>query len=204
MPGDRRVWRGPLSPDQRAFDIPRNINFLRIIPHITPTTLCPAPLIAPEPEGRLRGYRGNLSSPEETMIRASLTPRITPLSAAAAAITALGLGTSALAGAPSQSPRPEARPAMAATATAPRATAADGGAVLNPWGNSQYERVWRAGDRIGSFNFHLLTSYRRYRLPSPPAGQAYVALGTQVLRVDTHNWKVVASVGKVDKIFGLG
>lgn len=139
------------------------------------------------------------------MIRASLTPHITPLSAAAATVTALGLGSIALAGAPSQSPRPEPRPAMTtATATAPRATAADGGAVLNPWGDGRYERVWRAGDRIGSFNFHLLTSYRRYRLPSPPAGQAYVALGTQVLRVDTHNWKVVASVGKVDTIFGLG
>lgn len=128
--------------------------------------------------------------------------RVTPLTTAAVAVAALGLAAGAHAGAPAQSPTPRMRPASAATP--PRATAEGGGAVLNPWGNSRYERIWRTGDKIGQFNFHLITSYKRYRLPPPPAGQAYVALGTQVLRVEMRNWKVVASVGKVDKILGLG
>lgn len=138
------------------------------------------------------------------MIRASTSPLGSPRTVGIAAAAVLGMATLALAGAPSQSPRPEARPAAPVPQAAPRARAADGRAVLNPWGNGRYERVWRTGDRIGRFNFHLLTAYRRYRLPEPPAGQAYVALGTQVLRVDTQNWKVVASVGSVDKILGTG
>ncbi|KDB01892.1 hypothetical protein U879_20195 [Defluviimonas sp. 20V17] len=133
---------------------------------------------------------------------AHVSSRVAPLSVAAVIAAALGLGAGAFAGAPAQSPQPKPRPTP--VAPTPSASAEDGGAILNPWGNGQYERVWRAGDKIGQFNFHLIASYKRYRLPPPPSGEVYVALGTQVLRVDMRDWKVVASVGKVDTILGVG
>ena len=142
----------------------------------------------------------NRASVQQLSVR---TQPVRPLSVALAGVLAVGIAGIALAGAPAQSPVPQSRSAVATSAAsiAPQPAAASG-AVLNPWGNAKYERVWRAGDKIGNFNFHLLSAYNRYKLPRPPMGQAYVALGSQVLRVNTHNWKVVASIGQVNTILG--
>lgn len=65
-----------------------------------------------------------------------------------------------------------------------------------------YVRVWKPGDHIARYDFHLLTAYRRYDLPPPPQGQAYVQLGNQVLRADLSDLRVVASVGPTIEILG--
>lgn len=140
---------------------------------------------------------------------------VLPLSLA----VAVGLGTLALAGASDQSPRPKPRPAAVQSAdlsadaaqsakVQPAAlqmesrTEVPASSAASLWDNAKYQRVWRAGDEIGKFNYHLLTRSSRVSLPPLPAGEAYVTLGTQVLRVNTQTWKVIDSVGQVNTILG--
>jgi len=73
---------------------------------------------------------------------------------------------------------------------------------LEKKGSNDYERVWRKGDRIGGFAFHIIVQYARYGLPKPPSGQFYVALGDQVLLVREDTLSVLSLVGMVNKILG--
>ncbi|WP_102223720.1 hypothetical protein [Acidimangrovimonas sediminis] len=119
----------------------------------------------------------------------------------------LSLGSLAMAGAPDNTPRPELRPAAGQDSQpvaqpATLTTDSEKMPVLNPWGAKRYERVWRTGDKIGQYNFRLLTAWKRYDLPSLPQGQVYVALGRQILTVNARDWVVVASVGDISAIIG--
>lgn len=129
----------------------------------------------------------------------ALRRRAVVATAAASMILALGAAPT-LAGPPASSPRPMLRSDTAKIAQETAAAPAPAPAQSRP--ATGYIRVWKAGDDIYPFNFHMLSAYRRYDLPTPPRGQVYVQLGNQVLRVKTSDWRVVAPVGKTIQLLG--
>lgn len=59
---------------------------------------------------------------------------------------------------------------------------------------------WRRGDRLGPYPYVVIRDYDRYRLPPPPNGSIYVAVGGQLLRVDPRTLEVIGLVGLVSNL----